>query len=331
MISESDSLFLALKESAKEAGHTAVIKTRFTKLRKEAFHRTDKHTKGGFEAAGRIIQFNNLNQFGRLFDDVKEDYGTAEAICGYLTCATVLLLQQELDDTLGDVTVDSMNRFVNETLCDFKTLEPALRQCMQLIQENRHSFWAAHGKACAERNDLMQWVANYEISDCLKELGISNNINSHDRANTVFVRYNQWPYRLEATSDELERLQEERRFGGVGSIDTQDVTYQEEDSVYFIERFDGTKKSTFFTPEQWELECCDARPRVLAIDLQGHYVAALSCIINMERHLFIFNTTSTNYLVRSPAVAWSFDSMFSAPEHVHSPTRRSLERATELL
>lgn len=311
-LSEEEQVQLALRDSAKSVAQEQVLNSVYLKPRNELPSRLDKHRAHFREAInGTVIQFNGLNQFGSLFDGLKDRHTTASAICGYLTCATVLLLEHMIDGLASELTITDVYKFVNNTLCNIEELKDPVGQCMQFIQDSRHAYWASNGKQCADAVDLRQWVANYEIGDYLKSFS-SQNTTCFSREKTAFVRYNQWPCRGEATPDEFKRLAEEKRFGGIENAASREVTYADKDSVFFIECFTERNQSVWYEPEQWA-EQKSSRPRVLAIDLQGHFVAALSCCFDDEKYLFVFNTTSSDYISVSPAIAWTFDSMLPLP------------------
>ena len=119
-LSEEEQLQLALQESAKSVAQEQVLSSLLSKSRGELPLRGDKHKPLISEAVtGTVIQFNGLNQFGALFDELKERYNTASAICGYLTCATVLLLEHMVDGLASDLTVTDVYNFVTNTLCNF--------------------------------------------------------------------------------------------------------------------------------------------------------------------------------------------------------------------
>ena len=312
-LSEDEQLRLAFEASVCDTEQPLSFYKMLSYERRQIHHREDKHFTNNI-LNGHIIQYNCLNQFGSLFDDIKLQYTTASAICGYMTCATIQLLEEYLDNREpNELSIEGISAFVNEYLCDYEQMVGPLRKSMNFIQSSRQSFWMSHGKKEADLNDLKNWVANYEISYYLKVYSSSPT----SRESTAFIRYNQWPCRFEATADEFERLQEEKEFGGSMDKKTGTVTYQEADSVFFIEVFDHRSKgSTFYSPEEMAIlpsHSVPMLPRILIIDLQGHFVAGLSCAISGEPYLFVFNTTAGNYISSSPAIAWTYDTINKKP------------------
>lgn len=340
LATEEGQLMFALQESAREA--TVNSQNRLfdesPALSRSSLLREDKH-KPDEPSDGKICQFNTLNQFGDQFNNIKEELSTASAICGWLTMANITLTQKFLIERESkSLTLTEIRDFVRDSLCDFSVVLPELRASIEFTQNRRKEYWATHGKKQIERSDLMQWVANYELAALLH----AN--NQHDWLSTkamptVFVRYNQWPERGDATSDELEQLRSEERFGGIMDPSNGSITYKEGDSVYFVEEYrsssneesddDITKASksvissntlvSRFSPEEWE-EAFSAQssgdspdlmlPRVLAINLNGHFVAALACVLDGEKHLLVINTTTTDYLKMDPMIVWAFDCAF---------------------
>ena len=142
------------------------------------------------------------------------------------------------------------------------------------------------------RKYLRQWVANYEIGNFLKRY--SNNGNSNKSSNNSnntnihFIRFNEYPAKADATPDHAVHLEKEKRFGGVCN-ENGTVTYQEQDSVYFIQsKFDDdrdngkeegieSRENVFFSPMEWELEPKFTRPQIIMVDLGGHFSAGLIC------------------------------------------------------
>ena len=260
-------------------------------------------------------QYNTIDQFGPLFSQAKKEYSTASAICGYLSCANALLIEKFVVDLLKSgesLTLEKINNFASNNLSDIDYVLPEVLKCMGDIQENRVLYWKEHPEAKAPENYLKNWVANYEISDCVKGRSISGREDTKDYLSpTTFVRYNQWPERNDATSDERARLFEEQRFGGEKK--GKRISYDDDDSVYFLELFRNSQ-SSFHTPEEFKGESHTndgvIYPRALIIDLNGHFVSALACHVDDMPLLYIFNTTAANYVSNNMAVAWSFDSMF---------------------
>ena len=263
-------------------------------------------------------QYNTLDQFGPLFEEAKRTHTTAAAICGYLSCANAILLEKFIVQSMQsgqELTHDCIRDFTTNVLSNIDQVLPETLECMASIQERRHHFWQKQTLEKASQSSLQEWVANFEISDYFKTHSVSGLPSP-----TVFVRYNQWPELDDATPDERERLQEEKRFGGqiVSQNGKKSITYGENDSVYFLEIFESIDASTFHTPEDFDviLQGSQSLPRVLILDLNGHFVTALACCIANRPQLFVFNTTRTDYISNNMAVAWTFDSMFAGMKNL---------------
>jgi hypothetical protein len=336
MNSEEGQLMFALQESAKEATKQAknVLDNEISQRSRFSMNREDKHMIAHV-TDGIICQFNTLNQFGDQFDAIKEEFVTASAICGWLTVANVILLQKFLMERKEiSLHLDDVRSFITNTLSNMDMVLPELRKCMSYTQNKRNDFWKANGKERAERLDLMQWVANYEVSELLKTYCRHDASQNPYCLPPIFMRYNQWPERDAATKDEFEQLQSESRFGGVRNPEDGSMTYQEGDSVYFIEEYSEASSSFRFTPEEWhekfslsisppppDQEDSSRRtsdetaivqlPRSMAINLNGHFVAGLACVIDGINYLYIINTTEGSYVDFDPIVVWSFDTAFS--------------------
>ena len=168
---------------------------------------------------------------------------------------------------------------------------------------------------------LRAWVANFELSDFLDAQPQAA------RDGILFVRFNQWPERGQATHEEALRLAlEEARFGGEHSGDKADsALYAAGDSVFIVEDFAvrGAAGATegigggdsgevggcgerLFTPVQWLATRRGSAggggggwARVMVLDLNGHFCVAVphtGGTEGAERGLLLLNTTDASYL-----------------------------------
>jgi len=246
--------------------------------------------------AGSIIQLNTLNQFSRRVGSSIAEFEAPSATCGYFACANALLLA----DALRAHGVVSSNHQVEELrlmLQEPDVVMTEVRAAMAFIQQSRRAWIAQQQKSFTSRSSqqyMKAWVANYEVSDYM--------IQSGDRAAGVFfMRYNQWPERNTAEHEELARLQlEESQFGGNQTGDKTEVALEQGAARFIIEEFRPVRQLT--RTADWGPH---AENSVFVIDLNGHFVAALSAIVDQKRTLILFNTTSANYI--NGAAAATFD------------------------
>jgi hypothetical protein len=229
------------------------------------------------------------------------------------------------------VTVEILIAFANSVLSNPENVLPHLLSSIEWIQGKRNKFWMTYGnRGVADDHALKQWVANYELSDFMQH----HTKMTSGPNNTVFVRYNQWPQRNYATADEAVQLLSEERFGGRETSEGT-YSYDECDSVYFIETFEGLSSgdgsvgsAVFYSPEEWEelRRVCSVGllPRVALLDLNGHFVCAVAvphhgknaescttpdCRCRLGGDLIVINTTANDYISGNMAVAWAFDAL----------------------
>ena len=285
-----------------------VINTTMT-LSRELFSRLDKHAPQNL-CPGTITQINTFDQFNSLFVNLSRQYGLCSAICGYFSSAYAVLIQEYLLSLSSSGAEFSLAYLVKDILLNLDIVLPCLQEVMRFTRHSRDAFAIAHGQTQADSAALREWVANFELSDYLRYKAF----RCDETSCPIFVRYNQWPQRKEATPDEFERLIEEERFGGVSHKGGQ-VTYKENESVYFVDML--IEGGVFYSPTEFsenqlcdesELQCC--APRVVVVDLNGHFAAALAVRDENGPQLIVFNTTRGSYL-QTPSVVWAFDSLFS--------------------
>ena len=126
------------------------------------------------------------------------------------------------------------------------------------------------------------------------------------------MRHNQYPIIHKAKFEELERLQEEQPFGGK-TIGKDIVKFEEGDSRYIVERF--SPKRVLQRPEEWMIHEADQNAAkksiVYILDLNGHFVTAVSAMIEGVRNLIVHNTTDGAY-IEVEIFAAAFDFAFPA-------------------
>jgi hypothetical protein len=303
-------LALALEASAKEASASVtsvLIGTQREVSRQSLPAREDKHAPTKAKD-GTIHQIGTLNQFHPIFQSLTAEFEGPSAICGFLSCAYAVLLENYLSDKVGDLDPTNIQE-ICDIVTDMDQVVPHLRRTFTEIQEAR-ATQTTPATTPARRAALRLWVANYEIGDFLSRHATSDH--------THFLRMNQWPARDAAEPALRARLAEEERFGG-REINGGEVAYADGDSVYFFHSF--RPEPVFHSPEEWA-SCRAAgagrRPRALVLDLSGHYVAAIACHLRTARGagadegapaLLVLNTVDSDCLA-APAVAYAFDAAF---------------------
>ena len=264
-------------------------------------------------STGYVVQRNLLNQFHEIWQQLIQTHQTPSSICGYLTIAHVRLLRSLLAGAdvltfsqcseLGDALMATPERHV---LCE-------VDRAMASIRRKRAAYVKAHPRefdAVTAQQYLKAWVANYEISDELRESADavapvgSLFVDDGDAPTAHFARFNEWVCVADASHEERSRIQEEQsRFGG--TVDASGVaTFGEDDAAVILERFGKRPDVELLTPQEWrEAESADGQPsgalRVWAVDTSGHFYAAVSCRVEGAAGgevMLAFNTTTGNYL-----------------------------------
>ena len=322
---------------------TLKLGTMHVTTRADVPQRQDKHWQaiGKQALPGFICQMNTLNQFHESYLLEGAKFQCPVAMCGYFAAANTLLVENYLKQ-LAPNPAPAANLNLQQILDIFRLLtnqskvDPVLKAVVAKIQKQRHDYFSPIVDSTELGKAMRNWVANYEISDVMRA---SSRCSS-------FIRYNQFPSRSEATMDEFDRLEEEKRFGGRIAEDGVNVTYAASDSVYFVETFSRPVVSapTFLTPDEWQTAQRDASvaavPLAFALDMNGHYVSGMACRLDVtdlpqgltgEREVrfiralgrelrrtssgspvnvaFIFNTMPGNCTEELSSV-WSFDTMF---------------------
>eukprot|EP00658_Telonema_sp_P-2_P084870 TRINITY_DN9542_c0_g1_i8.p2 TRINITY_DN9542_c0_g1~~TRINITY_DN9542_c0_g1_i8.p2 ORF type:complete len:322 (-),score=74.68 TRINITY_DN9542_c0_g1_i8:147-1112(-) len=252
-------------------------------------HGGDFVMNGRFEATGnrgqRLMQLNTLDQFA---DDVLpsiREFQCPTATCGYFATANALALAP----LAGSVqTAEDLERLA-DTLRDPEVIMGMTRDVMHSVSACRARWIEEHPADFpthrSKKEYMTAWIANYEISDYLRNCG-------PDRTrDVVFLRYNQWPERNTATHEEKDRLEEEREFGGEKTGDKATVAMEPGASRFIVESF---------SPGRQLQRASEWRPSsscpVLILDLNGHFAVALACNIDGADTLVMFNTTQGSYL-----------------------------------
>jgi hypothetical protein len=311
-------LELALQASAVEAEASASLLLDYQrfKSRRSVPERQDKHASSTC-TDGTLYQIGTLNQFHSSMQQISREFDGPSAICGYLVCAHVRIMEEYLSDKHGELTLSNIQD-ICDLLTDTSRVEPELRKAFTHIQDSRRAFaMSVNASQPALSSALRQWVANYEIGDFLSIY--CRSVRTH------FVRLNQWPARESASADVRQYLHEEERFGG-RMLDDGRIAYGDHDSVFFFQSF--RPQPAFLSPEEWGRAASAARtvdPRILVLDLNGHFAIAVACRLQQQQtapaaaagesgepSLLLFNTTSTDYL-DDAQVACAYDAVFPLP------------------
>lgn len=276
---------------------------------------------------GIIRQLGVLDQFNDRFVSISTSFGGPGAICGYVVCASVLVLENYFRSRPAKSVLTELDILeIRRLLCDVSVMDAPLRQAFQEIQGIRRSFVQKYNASVDPTfaapldmaDALRQWVANYELGDFL--------IRHSTSPATVFFRVNEYLDIHEATPDHRPRLEkEDAQFGGRRGAGGEPI-YAEHESIYFMQRFGA--HAGFVSPSDWrclpgdQTKVDDAGTRIIALDLAGHFVTAIACMLQVDAinnedpttpsvqpALIVFNSTHTSYLLNS-SVAYAFDTFF---------------------
>ena len=326
---ENDHQQLQMDDSAFQADLAAALDaSAATAASQTAELRLDRTFPPLARSSGFCLQRNLLNQFHDLFRPAIAEHRTGSAICGYLTIAHVRLLRSLLARfPARPLTMDEVTRLGDALMASPDLVLLEVERAMASIRCKRARYVAAHRAdfdKAAEDQYYRAWVANYEISDELREsldtdepvasifASVSDGSDGSDGSPPVyFSRFNEWVFVGDATHEEKERIaSEQRRFGG--RVDDNGVThFGDGESAAFLERFRRRpdEPPELLTPHEWaQAEAADgAAPgslRVWAVDTSGHFYAALTCRVaragaaagEADDVLLAFNTTSGSYL-----------------------------------
>lgn len=232
---------------------------------------------------GIIFQIDLLNQFCKVFHSQVQEFDPPRALCGYFTMAHCLLLPRLLPKAAC-----SRAELVSALapLNDDQVVGAAVAEAVRAVYLSRTAWLDAHSKdftPVARQRYLSAWVANFEISDWLRE---------KSPPGVYFARYNQWPEFGVSTHEEAERLIEEKQFGG--KTGPEGNVYGPGEAVFFVEQFRPWK---FLRPEEFNPPLL--HPLVLAADLNGHFVTCAALKLREGETevpmLLVLNTTGTKY------------------------------------
>jgi len=140
------------------------------------------------------LQYGVFNQFHPRWQRLITEFNAPSAICGYVSTALLHLVAQK--DLKSENDVDQLKR----QLCIFEDVEPLIRNSMSRIRTSKENYISSHMQdfpTPKSKNDYLKaWVANYEISDFLRELP------EELRKCVVFLRINEYAEIDSATHEE---------------------------------------------------------------------------------------------------------------------------------
>ena len=348
MMNDDAELEAALEESARlHAAKTSVIElnSQFD-VSRGTLGRPRHHWKDADEQAGVILQLDTINQFAQIMQPVISEFGAPASLCGYFAMAHALLLKKLLPSAVY-TRVELLAAL--SPMWDASIVLPAVRDAVAFTHARRTAWMDAHpadfATPDAKRDYLRAWVANYEISDYLRE---------HGSAGIYFARYNQWVEREAATHEERQRLEEEASLGGQST--PTGAVFEDGDAAFFVETY-FERNATVCSPERAFVRPeaftpTTTPPPVLVADLQGHFATCAALRLTPEGRLspegkdidgeasascdediptlLVVNTTGSNY---ADHCAHVFDLCFPPrkPVHVGASQRLSPEAAAHLV
>ena len=234
---------------------------------------------------GRVGEYYTIDQFHAAFKPMVNRYNAPNAFCGATAPVNALTLSELFASVFGSeplqaYDVDLVMDVANASLCDVQAIEARVDTTLKTYHDWRKAYverFPAKFKSKADANSYMKnWIANYEISDHLRQYcAATRNSSSTSRLNQIlFVRANQWPIRHEATLEEYDRMEEEERFGGKASELGVDFDAEKGERSVIIEI---PNKKLLLKPDEWMSQHARATPypRIAVVDLQGHYAVAL--------------------------------------------------------
>ena len=265
-----------------------------------------------------LRQINTFDQFHHVFDEIIAQHQTPTAICGYVSMASACHVAPLVKP--GGLTSQAELDSIVKHLRDYTALMPKIKHAMQFVNQSRRLYIDAHRHAfptsAQVTNYMRAWVANYEISDYFRHVGLKKRAAVDG---VVFARFNQYSERGQATHEEKERiLKEEACFGGAGTHDKGHVTsYKATDSVFIMEPFAPERK--LLRPEQFLTESM-SQPRVFVLDLNG--IATLPCCVAFFYQYILPNLMSYlhNQQQASIIARSTNPDTLSAPTYLQSPT-----------
>ncbi|KAL6055611.1 RNA pseudouridylate synthase domain containing protein 2 [Balamuthia mandrillaris] len=296
-----------------------------------------------------------LDQFGSHYQDSIRSFNTPNAICGYISIAVAsYLCSADLQASTGNeheqVWTFGLLQEAVKLLNEPDELVPRVEAAMHFVQSDRLRYIESHtdefGREEEEQKKseekkrglfnvhseartryMKDWVANYEISDWLKQHGQEKYYDGRTRIH--FVR--QVERNVEQCKhEERRRLKEEEQFHHL---------------AFFVESKseEDETETMLLTPLEWasthlklKQEKNDKRRDVFIMDLGGHF-AVMVCFVDgdveaEQETAVLLNTTQTDYHER--AVVDAVCRMYFYPESINedtpifssSPSSSSLEQ-----
>ena len=204
----------------------------------------------------REVKF--MDQFGKDYDDLKTEYKTPRAICGYVVSGMAPYVAKAFK---AEMDHKDINGILTNLSKDSKVVRSLIEAPMKSIQTQRKEYIASHKSEFKTRRDedgyITDWVANFEISDYIQS------INS-ELDNVFFLRHCGWEFpelAAETKHEEARRIEEEKCFKG---------------QKVFIEVFWPKRKLMSieeFIKERRDIKIFkEGRPMVFIADLLGHFV-----------------------------------------------------------
>jgi len=233
-----------------------------------------------------LVQFGIFNQFHSIWDKLIEKYEAPSAICGYISMCLPLVIAQCEWKGISDL---------KEQLCNINKIIPFLEDSMKFVHEWRSKYILNHPNEFpterSKKDYKRAWIANYEISDYLRnKISFMNN-------QVLFIRYNEVPEYDHATHEEKTRIQQEQfPFGGKKGLKADPASFPDPglDSIILIESF--IPKQKLQTPET---ALCDPGIRQWSsavLDVNGHFLVGVPCLENGKKQIALFNTIDTDCL-----------------------------------
>jgi hypothetical protein len=304
MNDEDDELQLALEESARI--HSSTFKTLF-------FTTNHSISRSQFDAIPdkllpsttrqsdqKIHKVDLFNQFHRHWKTMIRKYNGPSAICGYTSLAlAVHILKRDITfDSLDDVV--QFRKHLQVDPSEFSKITEEVEMAMKFIHDDRQQYILNHKSEFRSKADekryIMNWVANYEISDYLIHVlerdgaeESSRGIPVEKKIGMVFFRFNEYPEIEAATHEERRRIEKEMKiFGGKQGEKAGTLSYGEGEHMFVIERFCPRR---LLSPDLAMREA-DAW-RVGVVDLNGHFCAVVP---TRKDGVVLLDTTQNDYL-----------------------------------
>lgn len=293
---------------------------------------------------GFLLQVDTLNQFAPHWAPLIREHQAPSSICGYMAMANAAVLQRLAPKGSGLRSRAELDVLL-QSLRDPSVIQTEVRAAMSFVASRRERWMSSrpgeYPSASDKRRYASAWVANYEISDYLRQRPSVQ----PELSNVFFLRHNQWPERRNATHEERVRLVEEEAFGG--SVDSSGrAKFEPGSSVYIVEVFVPERRLQ--TPEEFrkqhvhKINPADTCAIFLA-DLNGHFVVALPLLLAQSGNpseaanaVAVVNTTGTSYL-ENMTCCFIYDLIYppeesepaeciTHPAHIHPLVRTASDR-----